>query len=75
MLSRRHTESPPAPSGGSSCLTEGRGAALPIGRVNGRLDRPVARRGPLAPRAATVQPVPAPRTAPSTSLGHQQLGG
>lgn len=44
--------------------------------VDGLLDGTVARWWPLArPRAAAAPPVPAPRTAPSTSLGHQQLGG
>lgn len=44
--------------------------------VDGLLDGTVARWWPLAPpRAAAAPLVPAPRTAPSTSLGHQQLGG
>lgn len=44
--------------------------------VDGLLDGTVARWWPLAPPWAAAAPlVPAPRTAPSTSLGHQQLGG
>lgn len=46
------------------------------GPMSGLLDGTVARWWPLAPpRAAAAPLVPAPRTAPSNSLGHQQLGG
>jgi hypothetical protein len=49
------------------------GRGFLAGPVDGLLYGSVA---PLAPpRAAAAPPVPAPRTAPSTSLGHQQLGG
>ena len=76
LVWRRMTERPPAPAAGSSRLAQGHSAAFHCVPVDGLLDGTVARWWPLAPPRAALAPiVPAPRTAPSASLGHQQLGG